>query len=175
MLDLRVLDLHEGWRLVRHLGRDQDPAVALDLDQPLAEPELAHPVEVGDRLGRQGQALAGGQLGDPLAVRWRSRISARRRRSMSSTAAANSSSSAASSSCTRDSGTPASARVRILHELDDGGRVVSSVAGVVALGLGQQTLGVVVAHGAHRHAGVRRELADGEHGAIVRAWWRRVD
>ena len=68
VLDLRVLDRHEGRHLVRHLGRDQDPAVALDLDQPLSEPEFAHPVEVGDRLGRQRQAVACRELGDPLPV-----------------------------------------------------------------------------------------------------------
>jgi len=68
VLDLRVLDGHEGRHFIRHLRRDQDPAVTLDLDQPLPEPEFAHPVEVGDRLGRQRQAVAGRQLGDPLPV-----------------------------------------------------------------------------------------------------------
>ena len=115
------------------------------------------------RVGRQGQAVAGGEL----AIRSRccccSRISARSRRSISATAAANSSSSAASSSCTRDSGTPASARVRILIRLDDGVGVVPPVAGGVALRLRQQPLGVVVPHRAHGDAGVRRELADREH------------
>ena len=79
------------------------------------KPELAHPVEVGDRLGRQRQAVAGRELGDPLAGAAGVRGSRRAAGGRSpSTAAANSSSSAASSSRTRDSGTPASAKVRIL-------------------------------------------------------------
>jgi hypothetical protein len=68
VLELRLLDRHEGRHLVRHLGREQDPAVAFHLDQPLAEPELVHPIEVGDGLRWQGQAVTGSQLGDPLAV-----------------------------------------------------------------------------------------------------------
>ena len=68
VLDLHTLDRHEGRHFLGHLGRDEDPAVALDLDQPLEEAELAHPVEVGDRLGRQRQAVAGCELRDPFAV-----------------------------------------------------------------------------------------------------------
>ena len=48
-------------------------------------------------------------------------------------------------------------------ERDHGSRVVAPVARVVARGLGQQPLGVVVAHGPHRDPGVRRELADRQH------------
>ena len=48
-------------------------------------------------------------------------------------------------------------------QLDDGCRVVAPVPRLVALGLGQQPLGVVVAHRPHGHAGVGRELADRQH------------
>ena len=38
VLDLHTLHGHEGRHFLWHLGRDEDPAVALDLDQPLPEP-----------------------------------------------------------------------------------------------------------------------------------------
>jgi hypothetical protein len=53
-------------------------------------------------------------------------------------------------------------------ELDHRCRVVAPIAGVVARGLGQQALRVVVPDRAHRHPGVRRELADGHHELILR-------
>jgi hypothetical protein len=67
-LDLEPLDRHESGHLVGHLRGDEDPAVPLDLDEALAEPELAQTVEVADDLRREREALPGGEPGDPFAV-----------------------------------------------------------------------------------------------------------
>ena len=40
----------------------------IDLDQAFWKSELAHPLEVGDRLGRQDKAVPSGELGDALPV-----------------------------------------------------------------------------------------------------------
>ena len=56
----------------------------------------------------------------------------------------------------------------------DRGGVVGPVAGAVAFGLRQQADLVVVAHRPHRHPGVGRQLADGEHGfSLPQALFRR--
>ena len=52
VFDLSALERHECRHLVRDLGGDEDPSVALHLDGPLRNVELAESVEVVDRLGR---------------------------------------------------------------------------------------------------------------------------
>jgi hypothetical protein len=56
----------------------------------------------------------------------------------------------------------------------DGRRLIGPVAGGVASGLGQQPDLVVVPDRPHRHPGVARELADGQHGpSLAQAILRR--
>ena len=56
-----------------------------------------------------------------------------------------------------------------LDELDGGVRVVAPVPRMVAVGLRQEPLRVVVTDGADGHPGIPGELADGQHGSIMGA------
>ena len=68
LLDLRALECHQRRHLVGDLSRDEDPGVSLHLDRPLRDVELAQPIEVVDRFGRQRQSIASRELGDAFAV-----------------------------------------------------------------------------------------------------------
>jgi hypothetical protein len=46
----------------------QDPAVPLDLDDPLVDADRPQPVENLDHLRGQHQTVPGGKAGDPLAM-----------------------------------------------------------------------------------------------------------
>ena len=71
--DLRVFELREfpGHQLADAIGpagRDQDPPVPLALHHPLRHPDLPEPVEIGDHLRRERQAVPGSELRDLLAA-----------------------------------------------------------------------------------------------------------
>jgi hypothetical protein len=163
VLDLASFERHQGRHLVGDLGCDEDPGVTLHLDGPRRDLEPAETFEVVDCLGGQREAVACGQLGDPFSMPL----------------------------ALGDLGEQASVDVvdrrtelvlvgpeELVHsgeghtgvgqgpdpdQLDHRRSVVAPVARPIACRLRQQTLRVVVTDCAHGHAGVRRELADGQH------------
>jgi hypothetical protein len=55
VLDLTALERHQRRHLSRDLRGHEDPGVALHLDRPLRDVQLAESVEVGDGVGRQAR------------------------------------------------------------------------------------------------------------------------
>jgi hypothetical protein len=51
VLDLTALERHQRWHLGGVLRGYEDPGVAIHLDRPLRDVELAEPVEIGHRVG----------------------------------------------------------------------------------------------------------------------------
>jgi hypothetical protein len=158
-----MLECHQCRHLLGELRADQNPGIALQFDRPLRQVELAQAVQVRDRLGRQRQAVARGKLRDPLAV---------------TLALPDFGPQAAVDVLRRRRELLLAGRQQLLHpgkrytgvgqrrdpdELHDGRGVVAPVARVVTLGLGEQSLGVVVAYGADRDARVGSELTDRQH------------
>ncbi len=164
ILDLAAFECHQRRHLIGDLRRHEDPGVTLHLDRPLRDVELAEPVEVLDRLGRQRQPVASRELGDPLAVtlpladlgaqavvdlaRSPRRTPPRRRPAARAPATA--------ARRRRPASGSGSARRRLPR------RNAGTPTGRAA-GSGSKPFGVVVADRSHGHAGVRRELADRQH------------
>ena len=154
----------DGVDLVRHLGGDHDPAVALQLDVALIDAEAAQPVEVAHDAVRERQVVSGGEPGDPLAVALQppdlgAQVLVDLLDAMGELLGAG----------VEELLHPGQRHAGVGQGADpdqshDRGGVVGPVAGVGALGLRQQPDLVVVAYRPHRHPGVGRQLADGEHG-----------
>ena len=140
----------------RHLGRDHDPGVPLELDVPLVDAESAQPVEVVHDALRQRQVLPGGEPGEPLAGGLQPPdLGAELLVDLLDAAGELL---GAGVEQVLDAGERHTGVGQGVDpdEPDHGRGVVGAVAGAVALGLGQQPDLVVVAYRPHRHAGVAR-------------------
>nr|WP_234995863.1 hypothetical protein [Streptoalloteichus hindustanus] len=161
--DLLPLAGHPLRNPLRRARRQRDPAVAFDLDDPLVDAECPQVVEKRHHLRGQRQVVPRGEAGDPLAVplslpdlRPQPLVDVRDRRGELLLVGPEQFPNA----CQRN---PGPGEGPDSDQLDHGAGVVSAITRVVAFGLRQQPLGVVVPHRARRHSRVRRQLADGQH------------